>query len=119
MSLSITLFRRRKFYLLLILMIIASLWLWPKTVPPDTMHYYRSLLCAVASGPEQVTADNFTRVLEKTVEGSNSDYSLRKYHYNSTAGNAVVKEWNRLSADQQQQARTTSQRCLILLQSVQ
>ena len=117
MSLPIVRLRSRKFWLLLIILIAVAGWLWPKKVPPETLSYYSSLLCAVVDGPQQTAGSDFTSVLRKTVEGSNSDYSLRKYHYDSAAGTAVVSHWNALSADQQQQAKKDNKRCLELLRS--
>ncbi len=117
MSRSVSLFRSRKFYLLLILVIAIVAWWWPKKVDPQTLNYYQSLLCAVVSGPEHTSETDFTSVLKRTVEGSNSDYSLRKYHYDSNAGDTVVRQWNRLSENQQQQAKNDSHQCRLLMRS--
>ncbi|WP_294899835.1 hypothetical protein [Tatumella sp. UBA2305] len=117
MSLPVSVLRSRKFYLLLFLVIAIVVCWWPGKVPPQTLDYYQSLLCAVVSGPEQSSATDFTRVLKRTVEGSNSDYSLKKYHYDSNAGDTVVRQWNKLSENQQQQAKNDSHQCLLLLQS--
>ena len=117
MSLPVSAFRSRKFYLLLILVIAIVVWWWPKKVPPQTLDYYQSLMCAVVSGPEHISETDFTSLLKRTVEGSNSDYSLRKYHYDSNAGDTVVRQWNKLSANQQLQAKKDSHQCLLLLQS--
>ncbi|ARU94877.1 hypothetical protein [Tatumella citrea] len=118
MSLPVSGFRSRKFYLLLILVIAIVAWWWPKKVEPQTMDYYQSLLCAVVKGPEHTSETDFTQVLKRTVEGSNSDYSLRKYHYDSNAGDAVIRQWNKLSVSQQLQARNDSHQCLQLMRSV-
>ncbi len=117
MSLPAARFRRRNIYLLLIIILAAVVWWWPKKVSPQTMNYYQSLLCAVVSSPEQISATDFTSVLKRTVEGSNSDYSLRKYHYDSNAGDAVVGQWHKLTTNQQVQAKKDNHLCVELLRS--
>lgn len=97
---------------ILLVAVIALLawWLVPHYSDEDKA-YYASVLCTVKSSSPTAGMTE----MEQMIEGGNSDYALKKTHFSSSLGNAVLNAWDQLSATEKQSAMDTPKSCSELL----
>ena len=100
----------RTVILLVAVIALLAWWLVPHYSDEDKT-YYASVLCTVKSSSPTAGMTE----MEQMIEGGNSDYALKKTHFSSSLGKAVLHAWEQLSAAEKQRAMDAPERCSELL----
>lgn len=85
-------------------------WLQPH-YSTEEESYYRSVFCTIDHNDQEM----FLRDMEKLVEGGNSEYALRQYHYIPELGEKMFNTWKKLSIQEKNALREDPQKCLAIL----
>ncbi len=93
---------------------VIVMWLLPHHSSEEE-GYYRSVFCAIDHSQPQT----FLQDMENIVEGSNSDYALRKTHFIPALGERMLNTWQQLSASEQAVIREDQQLCRELMSKKQ